>query len=74
MSGPNETKAASTRILRRQEVEARYGLKRSTIYDAVKAGTFPPPVRLGARAIGWVESEVEAWIAARIAASRPAVA
>jgi prophage regulatory protein len=70
----NEAKPIQTRILRRHEVEARYGLKRSTIYDAVRAGTFPPPVRLGARAIGWVESEVEAWIASRIAASRPVVA
>jgi len=70
----NETKSTATRILRRHEVEARYGLKRSTIYDAVRVGTFPAPVHLGPRAIGWVESEVETWIAARIAASRPTVA
>ena len=33
-------------------------------------GSFPKPVRLGARAIGWIESEVDAWIREQIAASR----
>jgi prophage regulatory protein len=61
----------ATRILRRPEIEARYGLKRSTLYDAVRAGSFPRPIQLGARATGWIEAEVEAWLSARIAASRP---
>lgn len=59
-----------TRILRRAEIESRFGLKRSTIYDAVKAGTFPAPINLGARAVGWIEAEIEVWIETRIAASR----
>lgn len=58
------------KILRRRRVEDRTGLPRSTIYDAIAAGTFPAPIRLGARSVGWLESEVEAWIAQRIAASR----
>jgi prophage regulatory protein len=65
-----ESKPEPTRILRRAEIEARFGLKRSTIYDAVKAGTFPAPIHLGARAVGWIESEIEQWIEGRIAASR----
>ena len=59
-------------ILRRPQVEARTGLARSTIYDRIKAGTFPAPVSLGEKAVGWVESEIDAWIADRIHASRKA--
>lgn len=59
-------------ILRRKQVEARTGLSRSSIYDGVKAGTFPAPVRLGARAVGWIESEVNDWLTSRIEKSRKA--
>ncbi|HUR42196.1 MAG TPA: AlpA family phage regulatory protein [Verrucomicrobiae bacterium] len=54
-------------LLRRREVQARTGLSRSAIY-ADKG--FPRAVRIGARAVAWVESEVNRWIEARIAASR----
>lgn len=64
--------APTIRILRRPELESRFGLKRSTIYDAVKAGTFPAPIHLGPRAVGWIEQEIESWIESRIAASRVA--
>jgi prophage regulatory protein len=59
-------------ILRRKQVEARTGLSRSTIYLRVSEGTFPRPVSLGARAVGWIESEVSGWLVSRIAASREA--
>lgn len=59
-------------ILRRKQVEARTGLARSTIYDRIKAGTFPAPISLGEKAVGWIESEVDAWLNARIQASRKA--
>ena len=57
-------------ILRRRQVEARTGLKRSTIYAKVAAGEFPAPVRLGTRAVGWIESEICQWLESRIAESR----
>jgi prophage regulatory protein len=57
-------------ILRRKQVEARTGLARSTIYDRVKSGTFPAPVSLGARAVGWVESEIDEWLFAQIKTRR----
>ena len=60
-------------ILRRKAVEARTGLSRSTIYLRVSQGTFPEPVSLGARAVGWIEAEISEWLAGRIAASRKAV-
>ena len=53
-------------FLKRPEIEHRTGLKRSTIYDKMKAGTFPKPVKLGARAVAWLEPEIDAWIKERI--------
>jgi prophage regulatory protein len=52
-------------ILRRRAVEARTGLKRSTIYFQMNAGTFPRPIRLGAKAVGWRETDIDAWLATR---------
>lgn len=57
----------NTTILRRKQVEARTGLKRTAILDRVKAGNFPKSINLGSdRAIGWIESEVDDWIQACI--------
>lgn len=55
------------RILRRPEVEQRTGLSRSAIYAAMASGHFPRPLKLTAKAVGWLESSVEAWIARRAA-------
>ncbi|MEQ6886470.1 AlpA family transcriptional regulator [Salicola sp. Rm-C-2C1-2] len=54
------------RIIRLREVMELTGLARSTIYKYVEAGTFPQPVPLGGRSVGWVEQEVEDWVMARI--------
>ena len=59
-----------TRFVRLPEVVARKGLSRSTIYVRLAEGCFPQPVPLGARAVGWIESEVDNWIRERIAESR----
>ena len=62
---------APARVLRLPRVQARTGLARSTIYVREwPTGAFPQPIRLGARAVGWIESEVDAWIREQIAASR----
>ena len=53
------------KILRLPEVKTRTGIARSTIYKLIAAGDFPPPVSLGARAVGWLESDVNQWIASR---------
>ena len=53
-------------ILRRKQVEARVGLRRSTLYQRISEGSFPPPVRLGRRAVGWLESEITDWLNSRI--------
>ena len=62
------------RILRLPAVRASTGLSRSTIYLRVSQGTFPRPVSLGGREVGWVEDEIQSWLAERIAASRKAAA
>ena len=53
-------------IVRRRQVEAATGYSRSTIYWRIEQGLLPKPVRLGARAVGWVASEVNAVNLARI--------
>ena len=53
------------RIYRRPHVEHVTGLSRSTIYAKVAAGSFPKPVKLGARAVGWRESDILEWLASR---------
>jgi prophage regulatory protein len=62
----NENQETLT-ILRCNQVKDRTGLSRSTIYLRIQEGTFPKPVNLGARAVGWPSPEVSAINAARIA-------
>jgi prophage regulatory protein len=60
-----------TTILRLPQVKARTGLSRSTIYSRIAQGSFPKPVTLGgARAVGWVEAQIESWIDRQVHASR----
>jgi prophage regulatory protein len=61
-------------ILRLPEVKKSTGLSRSTIYLRIAEGTFPKPVSLGGRAVGWLEAEVQDWLQRRIEASRKAMA
>ena len=52
-------------LLRRPDVEARTGLSRSTIYDWMKRGEFPQPVKLGARLVAWRKSDIADWLESR---------
>ena len=58
------------RIMRRREVQRTTGLSRSSLYRLIAAGNFPSSIQLSANAVGWLETEVSAWIEARVAASR----
>lgn len=62
------------KIMRLKEVMDYTGLGRSSIYKFITAGTFPKPVSLGDRAVGWVDHEVEDWIAERVAERDKALA
>jgi prophage regulatory protein len=61
-------------VLRLAEVIRATGLRRSSIYERVAAGTFPRPIRLSERAVGWLAPEVSAWVHERIAARDGAAA
>ncbi len=49
------------------EVMHLCGLSRSTIYELIRKGEFPPQVSLGGKNVAWLHSEVTAWMAGRIA-------
>lgn len=55
----------SPTIQRLPLVIGRTGLGRTSIYNGVKDGTFPSPIRLGPRAVGWHESDITEWINSR---------
>lgn len=59
-------------IIRLPQVKQRTGLSRSTIYSLIRIGAFKAPISLGARAVGWLDSDVDEFIAARVNASRKA--
>lgn len=53
-------------IWRLKKVMEQTGLGRSSIYKLIKEGSFPKPVPLGIRAVGWVATEINAWIEDRV--------
>lgn len=57
-------------IIRLPQVKQRTGLSRSTIYGLIKSGLFKAPISLGARAVGWLDSDVDEFIEERVKASR----
>jgi len=60
----------SNKILRLPAVKALTGYSRSSIYLKISNGTFPKPISLGDRAVGWLANEIEDWINTRIKESR----
>jgi prophage regulatory protein len=58
-------------IIRIKQVKERTGLSRSTLYTLIKEGKFAAPIPIGARCVGWLSSDIDTWINARVNASRP---
>lgn len=56
------------RLIRLPEVIALVGYSRASIYRLMNDGQFPAAVRLGARAIAWRSTDIDAWIASRLPA------
>lgn len=54
------------KLYRLPAVEERTGFKKSSVYAGVKAGTFPCPVRLSARAVAWREEDLDKWVSERV--------
>jgi len=57
-------------VMRLPEVRRMTGLGRSTIYRLQADRQFPQSIKLGIRAVGWLEREVQEWLAGRVASSR----
>jgi prophage regulatory protein len=55
------------KILKRPEVQALLNMPRSSIYAGIANGTFPKPIQLEGRAVGWLEHELITWQKRRIA-------
>ena len=62
--------SSAIRILRMPEVINRIGWCRASIYLHMRKGTFPKQITLGPRTVGWLESEIDTWLMARVKQSR----
>lgn len=62
------------RLIRRKEVQAKTGLGASSIYAMMKSGEFPQCLNLSERRVAWIESDIDKWIAERIASHKAAIA
>jgi len=54
------------KVLRLPEVMRTTGLARSTIYKMIAEKSFPKPIPLGVKSVGWLESDIQNWIQERI--------
>lgn len=63
-------RTANYRLLRIQEVARMCGFSRSSVYAAMRDGTFPLPIAIGVRARAWISYEVQDWINQRIRTHR----
>jgi prophage regulatory protein len=65
---------SAQQFLRFDAVKAFTGLSRSTVDRLIKSGDFPPPKRIGRRAVAWLSSDLAQWQAARTSARNMAEA
>lgn len=59
---PKDNTYHSLNILSKTDVCRKVNLSSSSLWRYVKNGLFPPPIDLGPNRVGWIESEVDAWI------------
>ena len=72
---PAESRRAQIILLSADElpvadIAQTVGLSKSTIYKRIADGSFPPPISLGERAVGWVDSAIDDWVKDRIEESQ----
>ena len=68
----NKTIPGTCRLLRIREVLQLCGLSRATLYREIKLHSFPAPVKLSARSVGWLQDDVVRWLESRIEQRGPA--
>ena len=61
----NDETTHMIRILRRPDVQALTGLRKTRLDELERQGKFPQRIRISDRATGWRSDEVAAWIEAR---------
>lgn len=59
---PRKPGKPNTLLWRMRTVEVQTGLSKTEIYRRIKLGTFPRPLKLGARAVAWQADAIEAWV------------
>lgn len=73
MDSPASAGQSYVQILRLPAVCRATGLDRSMVYQLEAANRFPRRIKIGARAVGWIEAEIQSWLADRITTSRGSV-
>ncbi len=63
MDSVRATPASPDRLVRLPEVMQRTGMSRSWIYNEVRQRRFPAPVRVGGRAVAWLDADLARWLA-----------
>lgn len=74
MTLSKEQQTENVRLIRRKEVQAKTGLGASSIYAMMQQGTFPKAIHISERRVAWIESDVDKWIAERVATHRATIA
>ena len=74
MNLSKEQQNENVRLIRRKEVQTKTGLGASSIYAMMQQGKFPKAVKISERRVAWIESEVDQWIANRIAQHKATIA
>lgn len=67
-----KTISGTCRLMRLREVLQPCGFSRATLYREIKLHTFPAPVKLSSRSVGWLQDDVMRWLDARVAQRGPA--
>ena len=70
MTAYKNKQTENQRLIRRKEVQAKTGLGASSIYAMMKSGEFPQCLNLSERRVAWIESDIDKWIAERVANHR----
>lgn len=52
---------SKSKLIREPDVLARVPFSKPTLHRRIKDGSFPPPVRIGSRAVAWVSDEIDEW-------------
>lgn len=63
----NSKSSTPSRLIRFPEVKDRTGLGRSVIYKYIEEGNFPKPIKIGKRAVAWLSTDIDTWIAQQVA-------